>query len=109
MRVCQKWFVLLGMVLLIAGYAKANSLTPPNEPKENSFYVCYERCSTDYSVRAPLLSYQKLKYIGCTINRTPCDTLYVKPHNGPPVKLRSFGWFNNYHQTMNAFYRCAYS
>ena len=109
MRVDLKGLILLSAALCVAGFAAANSLTPPREPKENSFYVCYEKCRIHHTVRAPLATYRKYQYLGCTISRTPCDASCVKRANCPPYPLKLFGWFNNYPQTLNAFYRCAYS
>lgn len=105
MRACLTWLMLLG----VACFANASPLTPPHEPKDDSFYVCYEGCRINYSVRAPLVTYRKYKYLGCSITRIPCDAACVKKVNCPPVKLKLFGWFNNYPQALNAFYRCAYS
>ena len=88
---------------------QARPLTPPNEPKEDSFYVCYDRCYVHHSVRAPLNTYRKLKYAGCMISRVPCNLSCAKKGRHPSAPLKLFGWFNNYPQTLNAFYRCAYS
>ena len=99
-----------GLILLgFASLAYAKPLTPPHEPKDDSFYVCYESCRVFHSTRAPLATYRKFKYLGCSISRTPCHVSCIKKTNCPPVKLKLFGWFNNYPQSLNAFYRCAYT
>ncbi|OGV41513.1 MAG: hypothetical protein A3F46_00230 [Legionellales bacterium RIFCSPHIGHO2_12_FULL_42_9] len=132
----RKLLVLLSLALFTASYATVNLLTPPHEPKDDSFYVCYLKCRINYTVHAPMLAYKKFKYMGCMISKAPCDTICVKnPSCHPaklikmsrkpcvsncvtkivtqityrPVTLKSFGWFNNYPQALNAFYRCAYS
>lgn len=109
MRIYLKSITLLCITFFLAGNAHAVPLTPPQEPKENSFYVCYEKCHIHHSVRAPLSLYRKYQYLGCTIIRTPCDAVCINKINCPPIKLKLFGWFNNYPQALNAFYRCAYS
>ena len=134
MRAYRKLLALLSLALFTtASYATMIPLTPPHEPKDDSFYVCYLKCRINYTVRAPMLAYKKFKYLGCMISKVPCDTLCVKNSSChpaklskmsrkpcsshcvtqvllcPPVKLKSFGWFNNYPQALNAFYRCAYS
>ncbi|MDA9271822.1 hypothetical protein N9Q05_00345 [bacterium] len=97
------------MLLSVSGLANAAPLTPWHEPKEDSFYVCYTERHIHYSIRAPLNTYRKYKYTGCSIARIPCKARCVKKVNCPPVKLHLFDWFNNYPQALNAFYRCAYS
>lgn len=109
MRTCFERFVLLGVIFLGMGYAHAASLTPPHEPRNNSFYVCYERCHIQHSVRTLIATYRKFEYTGCTISRQPCRAICFKKSGCPPHPLKQFGWFNNYPQTLNAFYRCAYS
>lgn len=96
-------------VLSITQGVQAHPLTPPHEPKEDSFYVCYDRCYVHHSIRAPLNTYRKLRYKGCVISRVPCNASCVKKKHCPPVPLKLFGWFNNYPQSLNAFYRCAYN
>lgn len=108
MRAYLGWFK--SMVLFsLSSIAIAAPLTPPQEPKEDSFYVCYKERHVNYSIRAPLNTYRKFKYTGCSISRIPCDATCVKKVNCPPVKLKLFDWFNTYPQALNAFYRCAYS
>ena len=109
MRVDRNGWILLCAALFFVSYAGAASLTPPHEPKENSFYVCYEQGRVHHIVKAPIANYRKYQYLGCSITRTPCYASCVKGAHCPPFPLKLFGWFNNYPQALNAFYRCAYS
>lgn len=103
--------------LLLVQTLQANSLTPPLEPKDDSFYICYEkRCRNNVMVSSPPIfiipafKYTKYKYIGCIISRIPCELIegdkFVAEH---PWRYIQFSWANNYPQALNAFYRCAYS
>ena len=109
MRVYQNWFVTLGIALYCVNYAHAEPLTPPHEPVNNSFYVCYAERRVDTIIYSPLLTYQKYQYHNCMISRTNCCNHVIERPNRPPQKLQLFGWFDNYPQSLNAFYRCAYS
>lgn len=115
----------------------ANSLTPPNEPSNDSFYVCYKECIKDHTMMTLFLDYELHHYVGCMISRVPCFSYVLKQKkcystektmccnvkNGTKPQerkkiivrqcykdhLKQFGWFNTYPKALNAFYRCAYS
>lgn len=87
----------------------ANELTPADEPKDDSFYVCYEKRCLNTVSSTPLLRYKSYKYIGCVISRLPCDMYCVDKSCHPPKRLKQFYWYNNYYDALNSFYRCAYS
>jgi hypothetical protein len=109
---CQqilKWIILFFLPMLFSSNLQAVPLTPPYEPRDDSFYVCYTKCRVNYSLRAPLATYRKLKYSGCVITRKPCDDICIKKINCPAVKLKLFDWFHTYTAALNGFYRCAYS
>lgn len=108
MRTSPVWFKWI-ILLSLSDITCAASITPPQEPKENTFYVCYAERHVNTSIRAPLNIYRKFKYTGCSISRTPCKTLSITKVNCPQAKLKLFDLFNNYPQALNAFYRCAYS
>ncbi len=87
----------------------AENLTPPNEPHDDLFYVCYKKCRDNYTIRAPLAGFTHHQYLGCVIQRTPCDKV-CHPHCAPPhPSLHLFGQYNTYQQALNSFYMCAYS
>jgi len=121
MRDGWKWLVLLCAGWFFTGHASAELLTPPNEPQDNVFYVCYTKRVIEYSIRPQLsaevsqtlsrLVYHKYKYKGCIISRTSCCDLALKVRKShqQSCKMKPFGLFNNYPQSLNAFYRCAYS
>ncbi len=111
MRNCRKWFLLPGAALLLAGHARAEPLTPAYEPRDNAYYVCYEQRRVDYTIHTvgTRLVYHKFKHLGCIISRQSCCHLEKKKPHCPPVKYKPFGYFNNYPQALNAFYRCAYN
>lgn len=119
MRNGLKSLIVMGTVWLFATTANANPLTPPYEPHDNVFHVCYEKRVVEYSIRAMSsalvsdmkspLRYQKYKYVGCSISRTSCCELKTNKAHHRPCRLKPFGQFNNYPQSLNAFYRCAYS
>ncbi len=83
MRVYQQALFVWAPIFLLANYVHADSLTPYHEPKDNSFYVCYETCRTHPAVRAPLVTYRKYQYQGCLISRKPCNTVYLKKAHCP--------------------------
>lgn len=107
--------MLLVVTSLLTCQVLANRLTPPNEPRDDSFFICYQkRCPITISVSPPVLMipgshFTKYKYVGCIISRTPCDAICEKKRKGPPIKYKQFSWASNYPQALNAFYRCAYS
>lgn len=138
MRIGLTRLVITGMSFFPATLLYASSLTPPHEPHDNSFYVCYKQCHIKRSLYAPLAVYHKYQYRGCMISRKPCTTMVLrKKHcsipvvtmptckscatakpcatilrkqvSCPPITMKSFGWFDTYPQALNAFYRCAYS
>jgi hypothetical protein len=85
-------------------------LSPVDEPKADSFYICYEkRCKNDTSV-TPALRYTRYKYIGCVISRVACH-LYCCDNSKERAQkpLKQFQWVNNYPDALNSFYRCAYN
>lgn len=84
----------------ILSHAHSNSLTPPNQPQNNRYYVCYKARS--YEAQDKFSRYYKYHYHGCIITTLPC-----KYKGGTHNKY--FGKFDTYKQTLNAFYRCAYS
>jgi len=109
MRVYQKLFALLSIAFSLTAYAIPEPLTPPNEPKDNSFYICYDERRVSTVIYDPFINYDKYQYVGCMISRTSCCNYEVQQKNTPPTQLKLFGWFDNYPQALNAFYRCAYS
>ena len=93
----------------MSNQAIALPLTPEDEPKADSFYVCYE--SRWYNnVEEGLIKLIHYKYLGCIISKVPCH-LYCgdKFTAGPSKPLKQFQWFNNYPDALNSFYRCAYN
>lgn len=94
---------------LPANDATTKKLTPPHEPKTDSFYVCYKDCAVKMSSKSFFLIYRKHKYLGCIISRAPCHKHCEKKAHCPMKRYKQFGWFNNYYDALNAFYRCAYS
>lgn len=109
MRVYQKLFVLLGVAFTLTAYAIPEPLTPPHEPKDNSFYICYDERRVSTVIYDPFVNYEKYQYVGCMISRTSCCNYEVREKNKLSTPLKLFGWFDNYPQALNAFYRCAYS
>lgn len=118
-----KYILSFCLIFFICAKGQSESLTPPNEPKNNSFYVCYKTYKVHHSVAAPFTLFRKYQYLGCMISRQPCYMIGAKnkpypvvhPNNKcypqkccPQGGLRKFGWFNNYPDALNAFYRCAY-
>lgn len=148
-------FIKLCLTLLLTN-AFAHRLTPPDEPRNDSFYVCYKHSRTQTIIHAPLANYKDIHYMGCMIDTRPCasilikhskkctqtvrithlvpcanqaskitnqpckacvkhskvklcPTVIVKQQACPAQCFKQFGWFNNYPQALNAFYRCAYS
>lgn len=101
-------YVSIGIICL-ANYAQALPLTPPDEPKADSFYICYEkRCPNN--IIDSYVRYTRYKYVGCIISKVPCH-LYCgdKFASGPPTPMKQFQWVNNYPDALNSFYRCAYN
>ena len=81
----------------------AKGLTPERQPLNNSYYVCYEKRIPVNVKKFVTKHYHSLHYQGCTITLDECL------NNEKKQKLKQFGWFNNYNDAINAFYRCAYS
>lgn len=115
MTIYIKKILLSVTVFWLSGSLNANRLTPPDEPKDDSFYICYEkRCPNTVTASPPVLmipgtSYTQLKYVGCMISQIPCEAICDDKFKAHPIKLKQFSWANNYPQALNAFYRCAYS
>lgn len=89
--------------------AYSRSLTPPIEPKADSFYVCYEKRCPNNVVDTPGTRYTRLKYIGCIISELPCHLYCGDKFNPQTTPLKQFQWVNNYPDALNSFYRCAYN
>ena len=103
-------FILISAIILMSDYLHALPLTPVEEPKADSFYICYEkRCPNNIS-QGVFMNYTKYKYVGCIISKTPCH-LYCgdKGTAAPNTPLLQFQWVNTYPAALNSFYRCAYS
>lgn len=123
-----------GCLFFMTSYASDRTLTPPNEPHDANFYVCYANRTVHCSIRAFYARYQLFKYNGCIISRTPCNlhkvnrpecrNVKLRPPPGAtgchpyperknccpdPCRMKSFGCFDTYLQALNAFYRCAYN
>lgn len=133
MSIYLKWMTVsfISVITLIVSLTvKANPLTPPHEPRDNDFYVCYAHRFTKVEICKGCIKYRKFKYEGCMISRAPCSTIPIKckaaPHQKSPkiamdkdagIKqkgclrpaMKQFYWYNNYPQALNAFYRCAYT
>ena len=127
----MRHFILLCLALntVALSTAGARSLTPPNEPKDDSFYICYEkRCPNKVMPQVPsvpkncfgacivnavthtiLPTYVSYKYIGCIISRLPCHLYTGDKFHARPEHLRQFQWMDTYPKALNSFYRCAYS
>jgi hypothetical protein len=80
----MKWLIGL-CVLCLSGLLNANSLlpanlTPPNQPQDNDFYVCYQKRfpKQKITLKGTCIAYHKLRYLGCIISRTPCHKLGIK-------------------------------
>lgn len=95
--------------LVHADCSSLRCLTPSHEPKDESFYVCYVSRDLHHPISHVLLLYRRYKYHGCIISKDPCYKLYAKKPHCPVNRLKRFGWFNNYFDALNAFYRCAYN
>ena len=94
----------------------AENLTPRDEPRDNSFYVCYADKFDKQNFHRGVYDYHRYEYIGCTISRTPCHRMAVTDPNNKdaaleanPKRMQLFYWYNNYYSALNAFYRCAYN
>ena len=109
MRICQKLCVVLCLILTRTAYAITGPLTPPHEPKDNNFYICFDKRRVNTIHYVPLLNYHKYRYHGCMISRTSCCNHKILEKDSPSTPLKLFGWFDNYPDALNAFYRCAYS
>jgi len=89
------------MLVLYPIISFSGSLTPANQPRNNSYYVCYQQRHTAQRSYRLVYTYDRFRYSGCVISRQKCQ------HRR---KNRCyFGWFKTYYQAKNAFYRCAYS
>ena len=99
----------VSFIVLYTTNLMALPLTPVDEPKADSFYICYEkRCPND--VETTLFTrYIRYKYIGCIISRLPCHLCSDDKFNSSPKPLHQFQWVNNYPDALNSFYRCAYN
>lgn len=127
----MRFFLLLFFALnvLMLSHANARSLTPPNEPKDDSFYICYEkRFANNVMPQVPSVrkncvgaclingishtifpTYVTYKYIGCIISRLPCHLYTGDKFHARPEHLKQFQWMDTYPKALNSFYRCAYS
>lgn len=99
--------VIIGTVIMNAVAARA--LTPPEEPRDDSYYICYEKRFPNTVTHALLPNYTTYKYIGCTISRLPCQLYCGDKFHARPEHLRQFQWMDTYPKALNSFYRCAYS
>lgn len=104
----------------------ADPLTPPNQPVDDSFFVCYQYRSPHLK-SCRILRYFRYKYRGCIISKIPCNAIPLPKICAPKEILikktatvvtapvccvatyKLFYWYDNYPQALNAFYRCAYS
>lgn len=104
-------FIILSLFfnLVHADCSSPRCLTPSHEPKAESFYVCYISRDLRHPISDILLLYRRYKYHGCIISKEPCRKLYAKKPHCPENQLKKFGWFSNYFDALNAFYRCAYN
>lgn len=122
-------FFVLNALLLTSNISIGRSLTPPAEPKDDSFYICYEKrfpnnvytqgptprsnsrrpCATFSSGKAIFPDYVTYKYIGCIISRLPCHLYTSDKFHAHALPLKQFQWMNTYPKALNSFYRCAYS
>ncbi|AHE66490.1 hypothetical protein [Legionella oakridgensis] len=100
---------ILTIMILFSGSTYALPLTPPEEPKADSFYICYEKRCPNNVIEGPIKRYTKYKYIGCIISRLPCHLHCGDKFNARATPLKQFQWVNNYPDALNSFYRCAYS
>src|SRR5437879_323506 len=91
------------------GTAVAGSLTPPEEPKNDSFYICYEQRLPNDIAYDVFAKFTGFKYIGCIISRLPCHLYCGDKFHAQPANLKQFQWVNTYPKALNSFYRCAYS
>ncbi|WP_133129476.1 hypothetical protein [Legionella yabuuchiae] len=109
MKANKRPVVLCCLTVLLSNNAFTLPLTPRDEPKADSFYICYEKRCPNNVTMTPVVKYTRYKYIGCVISRLPCHLYHgdkFNPNHGP---LKQFQWVNNYPDALNSFYRCAYS
>lgn len=106
-----KYLITLGCIAVtFSSQLSALPLSPRDEPKADSFYICYEKRCPNNVERTPTYKYTRFKYIGCVISRLPCHLYCCDSSKDRAVKpLRQFQWVNNYPDALNSFYRCAYS
>lgn len=128
MRYYLSKLMLLSMIYYSSGGFAMRSLTPPAEPKDDSFYICYEkRFLNNVTTQEPipctrgtgacarrnthtiLPMFKSYKYIGCIISRLPCQMYTGDKFHARPAHLRQFQWMDTYPKALNSFYRCAYS
>ncbi len=102
-------FLAFSTALFIMGIATARSLTPPEEPKNDSYYICYEKRFPNKVVRSLAPNYRSFKYIGCIISHVPCHLYCGDKFHARPARLKQFQWMSTYPDALNSFYRCAYS
>lgn len=97
--------------ILTSFNAFTHSLTPPGEPKNDSFYICYENRLPNEATHAVFSRYCTYKYLGCVISRVPCHLICGDEKFGKsaPKPRHQFQWVNTYPKALNSFYRCAYS
>jgi hypothetical protein len=70
--------------------AAANRITPANEPKADSFYICYEKRCPNNPIGAPTTFYTHYKYSGCIISELPCHLYCNDKFNNQPLPLKQF-------------------
>ena len=106
---CLIRLMLCCVIVFVSSVANADDLTPSHEPNNASFYVCYKTCQVQHIPQSLVIVYRKYNYLGCSIQRSACHLPCLNKHPCKVQSLKTFGWFNNYIDTLNAFYRCAYS
>ena len=101
LRKAHLWLILWATLFSGITSATSNALTPANNPRDYSYYVCYQDRGYIPEVRRGLFKYRKIAYRGCIISKRYCE-------RREDSHQRYFGWFSTYPQARNAFYRCAY-
>ena len=104
-----KHTMVLSALFLMSNYAQSGPLTPVEEPKADSFYICYEKRCPNNVTRGLLTDFTRYKYVGCVISKLPCHLYCGDKFKAKSKPLRQFQWVNNYPAALNSFYRCAYS
>jgi len=109
MRAYLKPMMIFTAVFLMTDYVQALPLMPVEEPKADSFYICYEKRCSNNVTEGLIAKYTRYKYVGCVISKVPCHLYCGDKFKAQSTPLLQFQWVNNYPAALNSFYRCAYN